>query len=79
MLNVWVHLRGTTGQWYIGPGDPINRYMHKQMSFLLSSFIYLTNSCTITFEQLFTAVGRFNMVWLYVSDISCLSFQSLSV
>ena len=43
------------------------------------SFIYLTNSCSITFQQSFIrAVGRFDMI-VGFRYMSCLTFRSLTI
>ena len=60
MLTAWDYWYWTTHQWFIGPTDPRNSYMPKQMS-----FSYLINSFDITFELSFLKdVVGFNFVRL---------------
>ena len=67
MLTVWDYWYWTTHQWFIGPNDPRNSYIPKQMS-----FSYLINSFDYTFELSFLKdVVGFNFVRLKVSDMSC--------
>ena len=75
MLSAWTYLCGKTDHGSIIPAHARNLYIPKRMS-----FSYLTKTCNMTFEQSFTrGVGRFNFLWLLVSDMSCFLFQSVSV
>ena len=75
MLSAWTYLCGKTDHGSIIPAHARNLYIPKRMS-----FSYLTKTCNMTFEQSFTrGAGRFNFLWLLVSDMSCFLFQSVSV